>query len=37
MHIFNSKKATTVGIKTPKNVISYTHTLLLLVIYGTDK
>ena len=32
MHIFNSKKVTTVGKNTPKN-ITYTHTILLLVIY----
>ena len=35
MHIFNSKKVTTVGKKTPKNII-YTHTILLLVIYSRD-
>ena len=29
---FNSKKVTTVGKNTPKN-ITYTHTILLLVIY----
>ena len=37
MHIFNSKKVTTVGKKTPKNIIFYTHTILLLDIYSTDK
>ena len=35
MHIFNSKKVTTVGKKTPKNII-YTHTILLLVIHSRD-
>ena len=37
MHIFNSKEVTTVAKKTPKNIIFYTHTILLLVIYSTDK
>ena len=37
MHIFNSKKVTTVGKITPTNIIFYTHTILLLVIYSTDK
>ena len=36
MHIFNSKKVITVGKKAPKNII-YTHTILLLVIYSTEK
>ena len=36
MSIFNSKKVITVGKKTAKNII-YTHTILLLVIYSTDK
>ena len=36
MHMFNSKKVTTVGKKTPKNIIFYTYTILLLVIYSTD-
>ena len=37
MHIFNSKKVTTVGKITPTNIIFYTHTILLLVIYSTDE
>ena len=37
MRIFSSKKVTTVGKKTPKNIIFYTHTILLLVTYSTDK
>ena len=37
MHIFNSKKVITVGKKAPKNIIFYTHTILLLVIYSTEK
>ena len=37
MHIFNSKKVTRVGKITPTNIIFYTHTILLLVIYSTDK
>ena len=37
MHIFNSKEVTTVAKKTPENIIFYTHTILLLVIYSTDK
>ena len=37
MHIFNSKKVTTVGKNTPKNTIFYTHTILLLVIYSRDR
>ena len=31
------KKVTNVGKKTPKNITFYTHTILLLVIYSTDK
>ena len=34
---FNTKKVTTVGKKTPENIIFYTHTVLLLVAYITDK
>ena len=37
MHIFNSKKVKTVGKKTRKNIIFYTHNILLLVLYSTDK
>ena len=37
MPIFNSKKVITVDKKTPKNIIFYTHTILLLVIYNTEK
>ena len=37
MPIFNSKKVVTVDKKTPKNIIFYTHTILLLVIYNTEK
>ena len=37
IHDINSKKITTAGKKTPKNIIFYTHTILLLVIYSTDK
>ena len=35
--LFNSKKVTTVGKKTPKYIIFCTYTILLLVVYGTDK
>ena len=37
IHIFNSEQVTTVGKKIPKNIIFYTYTILLLVIYSTDK
>ena len=37
MPIFNSKKVITMDKKTPKNIIFYTHTILLLVIYNTEK
>ena len=37
MPIFHSKKVITVDKKTPKNIIFYTHTILLLVIYNTEK
>ena len=37
MPIFNLKKVITVDKKTPKNIIFYTHTILLLVIYNTEK
>ena len=37
MHIFNSKKVTTESKKTPKNIIFYTKTILLLVMYSRDK
>ena len=37
MPIFNSKKVITVGKKTPKNIIFYTNTILLLVVYNTEK
>ena len=36
MYIFDSK-VTNVGKKTTKNITFYTHTILLLVIYSTDK
>ena len=37
MPIFSSKKGTTVGKETTKNIIFYTHTILPLVIYSTAK
>ena len=37
MHIFNTSKVTTVGKKTPTNIIFYKHTILVLVIYSRGK